>query len=326
MASAETVSSAAEQLTSSIREIAGQLARASQVTKSAVAGREQARSTIQVLSSAVNKIAEVSDLIGGIAGQTNLLALNATIEAARAGDAGRGFAVVAAEVKSLSNQTAKSTEEITRLIAEVQSSTQAAVAAIEGMGGHILEIDSVATSVAAAMEEQDAATREIARSISESAAAAREVSEKIAYVSRDAASVNERAVSMRQSISSVASNLVSLKSVLVRTVRSSTTEVNRRTSQRYPTDVTVSVTDSQQKVHTTTLVDISEGGAWIRCAPQISIGQQALLRVSGLKAVLPFVVRSLDGGAAHVAFSLNTDQTEELREWISRNVAESAAA
>src|SRR6202000_2361458 len=108
------------------------------------------------------KSAKVADLIGGIAGQTNLLALNATIEAARAGEAGRGFAVVAAEVKSLSNQTAKSTDEISRLISEVQTSTAAAVTAVEVMGGHIVEIDSVAAAVADAMEEQDAATREIA--------------------------------------------------------------------------------------------------------------------------------------------------------------------
>jgi len=223
LANAETVSSAAEQLTSSIREIASQVARTSSATKSAVAGREYARSTIQKLSSAVQKIAEVSDLIGGIAGQTNLLALNATIEAARAGDAGRGFAVVAAEVKSLSNQTAKSTDEIARLISEVQASTQATVDAVEEMGSHIVEIDAVAASVAAAMEEQDVATREIARSISESAAAAREVSSKIADVSRDADSVDSRTVEVRQAISSVSGNLTSLRSVLIRTVRQSMT-------------------------------------------------------------------------------------------------------
>jgi methyl-accepting chemotaxis protein len=223
LANAETVSSAAEQLTSSIREIASQVARTSSATKSAVAGREYARSTIQKLSSAVQKIAEVSDLIGGIAGQTNLLALNATIEAARAGDAGRGFAVVAAEVKSLSNQTAKSTDEIARLISEVQTSTQATVDAVEEMGSHIVEIDAVAASVAAAMEEQDVATREIARSISESAAAAREVSSKIADVSRDADSVDSRTVEVRQAISSVSGNLTSLRSVLIRTVRQSMT-------------------------------------------------------------------------------------------------------
>jgi len=222
LGSSQTVSAAAEELSASIREIAAQVGRTSTVTKSAVAGREQARSTIQALADAVKKIAEISDLIGGIAGQTNLLALNATIEAARAGEAGRGFAVVAAEVKSLSDQTAKSTEEIGRLIAEIQASTQAAVDAVETMGGHIVEIDGVATSVAAAMEEQDAATREIARSISESASAAREVSAKIANVSRDAASVNERAAEVRQAIAGMAANLETLRSVVVRTVRDST--------------------------------------------------------------------------------------------------------
>ncbi|KYG23065.1 chemotaxis protein [Bradyrhizobium sp. AT1] len=222
LGSSQTVSAAAEQLSASIREIASQVARTSTVTKSAVAGREQARSTIQALAGSVKKIAEVSDLIGGIAGQTNLLALNATIEAARAGEAGRGFAVVAAEVKSLSDQTAKSTEEITRLITEIQASTQAAVDAVETMGGHIVEIDGVATSVAAAMEEQDAATREITRSISESASAAKEVSAKIGNVSRDAASVNERATEVRQAITGMAANLEQLRSVVVRTVRDST--------------------------------------------------------------------------------------------------------
>ncbi|MCK1494110.1 HAMP domain-containing protein [Bradyrhizobium sp. 180] len=222
LGSSQTVSAAAEELSASIREIASQVARTSTVTKSAVAGREQARSTTQALAGSVRKIAEVSDLIGGIAGQTNLLALNATIEAARAGEAGRGFAVFATEVKSLSDQTAKSTEEIGRLIAEIQTATQAAVDAVETMGGHIAEIDGVAISVAAAMEEQDAATREITRSISESASAAKEVSAKIGHVSRDAASVNERAAEVRQAIAGMAANLEQLRSVVVRTVRDST--------------------------------------------------------------------------------------------------------
>lgn len=326
LASAETVSSAAEELTSSIREIASQIARTSEVTKSAVAGREHASGTIRALSESVRRIAEVTDIIGSIAGQTNLLALNATIEAARAGDAGRGFAVVAAEVKSLSTQTAKSTEEIARLIAEIQSSTEAAVASVEAMGGHILEIDGVATAVAAAMEEQDAATREIARSISESAGAAREVSAKIANVSLDADSVNERAADMSRTIASVSTGLASLQSVLVRTVRGATTEADRRSSKRYPSNSQVTVTDSRRTEHSTTLVDISEGGARIRCVPQLQVGETATLRISSFAPALPFVVRNHDGEAANVAFRLSDELKDQLGMWIARNFHRDAAA
>ena len=180
------------------------------------------------------------------------------------------------------------------------------------MGGHIVEIDGVATSVAAAMEEQDAATREIARSISELASAAKQVSAKIAHVSRDADFVNQRASEMRQGISSVSSNLASLQTILVRTVRGSTTEVDRRSSPRYPTDLEVSVTDGARAVHATRLVDISDGGAWLRCAPQIKVGETGVLRIKSLALPLPFGVRSHDGEAAHVAFTLDAGQKAEL--------------
>jgi methyl-accepting chemotaxis protein len=326
LANAETVSAAAEQLTASIREITAHISRSGSVTKSAVVGGEKAKSTIQALSSAVQKIAEVSDLIGGIAGQTNLLALNATIEAARAGEAGRGFAVVAAEVKSLSNQTAKSTDEIARLISEVQNSTHAAVEAVEDMGGHIAEIDGVTTSVAAAMEEQDAATREIARSISESALAAKEVSSKIAYVSRGADSVNERAAEVRRAISSVSSNLTSLKSVLVRTVRESTSDVDRRQTKRYRTDVEIIVENDKQKSLVAKLVDISGGGAWIRCSPEMPIGEAGTMRIQGFPAALPFRVRDRDSEAIHVAFEFDAQRRDVFAKWLSGNLAGRPAA
>jgi methyl-accepting chemotaxis protein len=185
-ASVGTVAAATEELASSVAEIGRQVTHSSGVADQAVVKAGQTTEMIAGLSAAGEKIGDVLRLIGAIASQTNLLALNATIEAARAGDAGRGFAVVASEVKQLASQTAKATEEIAGQVTAIQAATGNCVAAIGGFGDTIREISGIATTIAAAVEEQDSATREIARSVQQAAAGTSEVSVNVAGASHAA--------------------------------------------------------------------------------------------------------------------------------------------
>ncbi len=176
------VAAAAEELGSSVIEIGRQMQGSSSLSQAAVAEAGQTAAFVRDLTEAAGRIGDVVKLISAIAGQTNLLALNATIEAARAGEAGRGFAVVAAEVKELASQTARATAEITGQIGRIQASTQQAVTAVNGISTRIREIDDVATSIAAAVEEQGAATQEIVRNVSQAALGTGEVTANITGV------------------------------------------------------------------------------------------------------------------------------------------------
>jgi methyl-accepting chemotaxis protein len=189
----QTVSAGTEELSSSISEIGRQVITSAQIARKAVDEAGATDATMQGLADNASRISVVVDLIQVIASQTNLLALNATIEAARAGEAGRGFAVVASEVKSLANQTAKATDEIRAQIASMQQVTTSAVGAIRNIGETIGEINEVTTAIAAAVEEQGAATREIARNIQHAAGGTSEVSSNIVGVSTASAEAGSAA-------------------------------------------------------------------------------------------------------------------------------------
>jgi methyl-accepting chemotaxis protein len=191
-AASSNVTSAAssiEELAASIGEISTQAGKSTEVAARAVSEAQRTVTTMAQLGNAATRIGEVIGLIQSIAGQTNLLALNATIEAARAGESGRGFAVVAAEVKSLAGQTAKATDEIADQVGSIQSAAADAVQAIEQVNAIIRDMSSIATSVAATVDQQNSAMAAIAEGVSRASNEARvgaESMSRVAGVTTDA--------------------------------------------------------------------------------------------------------------------------------------------
>ncbi|MCJ2035062.1 methyl-accepting chemotaxis protein [Methylobacterium sp. J-068] len=183
-ANVQTVAAAAEELGSSVKEIGRQVSGSSDLALTAVGEADETLRLVRALSEASARIGDMVGLISNIASQTNLLALNATIEAARAGEAGRGFAVVATEVKELANQTARATDEIGTQIGQIQGVTGQTVSAIGSITARIREISGVASFIAAAVDEQGAATQEIVRNVAQASVGTSEVTNNIGGVAQ----------------------------------------------------------------------------------------------------------------------------------------------
>jgi methyl-accepting chemotaxis protein len=207
----QTVAAAAEELASSVSEISRQVAAAARVAATASERAGRTNESVQGLADAAQKIGEVVKLISAIAGQTNLLALNATIEAARAGEAGKGFAVVASEVKSLATQTAKATEEIAQQVSAIQGATGDAVTAIKEIGTVIAEVNEISATIAAAVEQQGAATQEIARNAQQAAAGTSEVAQNISGVTEAAGKTGSAAAGMLEAVAAVTKQSAALR-------------------------------------------------------------------------------------------------------------------
>jgi methyl-accepting chemotaxis protein len=211
-----TVASATEELSASIQEIARQVTHSSEIATGAVAEAERANTVMGALAGSAKSVGDIVALISSIASQTNLLALNATIEAARAGDAGKGFAVVASEVKSLATQTAKATEDIQTKVAEIQSMTGTAVTAIHAIGGTVTRMNEITSSVAAAVEQQGAATRDIAGNVQQAAGGAQQVSRNVAAAQRAVSETKTVAAGVLDAAGSVSREAVELRTEVER--------------------------------------------------------------------------------------------------------------
>jgi len=207
----QAVASASEELTTSVNEISRQVQESSRVANEAVDQAQKTNDRVGELSKAAARIGDVVELINTIAGQTNLLALNATIEAARAGEAGRGFAVVASEVKALAEQTAKATGEISQQISGIQAATQDSVGAIKEIGDTIGRMSEISSTIAAAVEEQGAASQEISRNIQHAAEGTSQVSSNITDVQRGASETGSASSQVHSAAKSLSSESHRLK-------------------------------------------------------------------------------------------------------------------
>jgi methyl-accepting chemotaxis protein len=321
LANAQTVAQASSQLSASIAEIASQVNSSRALTLEAVTASSQAKSTIAKLSEAAGKVGAVTSLISEIASQTNLLALNATIEAARAGEAGRGFAVVAAEVKSLAEQTAKATSEIAQQITEIQDATQASVASIAGIGEVIRNVEAVSSTIARAIEEQNIVTVEISRTVEETSLAAREVASQIISVSNEATETGRRATEIRDGSAEIASKVDALRATLVRVIRTSTSDVDRRNSSRV--DIRRPATLRMQgKSGRVTVRDLSLGGAMIdEALSNAPAGTPMTLAIDGVAAELSGVVARIEEDTTLVTFELSEDAKRTVGALVSTRLA-----
>ena len=323
VANAQKVASAAEQLSVSIREISGQVNQSTAVVGRAVAAGSDARATIETLNGKVERIGAVAGMISDIAAKTNLLALNATIEAARAGEAGKGFAVVAGEVKQLADQTARSTQEINRNISEVRTATGASVVAVGAIEQTISEIDAIAGSIAAAVEEQGAATAEIVRNVTQTAEAANEITSRIGEVSSEAHDTGRHAADVQVDVAGLAEMVSQLRRTVVRVIRTSSADVDRRQGGRTTVDLPCRLNFLGYGEASGRVTDLSEHGAGIACAAAVPVATAGSLVLDGHR--FGFVVRDAQNDALGVAFDPDARQSAALRAMVQR-VAPAPAA
>ncbi len=210
-----------EQMNAAINEISSKIHNTAALSSQASERVAECDELMEDLSQSGSEIGGLSKMIESVADQTNLLALNATIEAARAGEAGKGFAVVAREIKSLSQQTRLSTDEIFSKVETNQRLCSGTIKSVDAIKEVVHELAMVSTVIASAVEEQSSSMATISASVNDVAQYAQTLTANVANVlsssdqSRDSLTVIEKASQeLSQRAQSLQKEIASFISVL----------------------------------------------------------------------------------------------------------------
>jgi methyl-accepting chemotaxis protein len=269
------LAAAIEQLARSSDDIGCQVRTADDLTGEANESATLAGRGVEGLKNSTTQIGQVLNLISTVARQTNLLALNATIEAARAGEAGRGFAVVAAEVKKLSQETQKATEEISLKIGALQSDAADCFDAVQRITEVIKVLKPLFGSVASAVGQQNSATTAVARNAAETLRFAGAVSAGASEIRDAATGANALGKSVEQHGKDVIRLAEKLKMRVTIFLRQSEAG-DRRQHDRLPCEIGVALRTDSGTLHGQT-ADLSDGGALVRLADAPPVASGAIL-------------------------------------------------
>ncbi len=295
------VAVAVGELSSTVAEISQQVARAAEVAADGVREAQASDRQMLALTQSAERVGDILNLISDVASRTNLLALNATIEAARAGEAGKGFAVVASEVKTLAAQTAKATEEVGTQIQAMRQATGEAARVMRGIKQTIGRMDEVATTIAAAVEQQGASTREITQRLQGVAAATTSVSDSmgaVAAVAEQAGLVSNQVREAAQGVEHQAATLRAEVSGFVGNLQSDSGE--RRRFERVSGQGMRARLLHDGKSEEVSVQDFSTGGVAVKTAVKLPPGAAAAFVPQGAAAIHGRVARCEDGVVALV--------------------------
>ena len=195
------------------------------------------------------------------------------------------------------------------------------MASIVSIGEVIRNVESVSSVIANAIEEQNTVTVEISRTVEETSLAAREVASQIVTVSNEAIETGRRASEIRDGSAEIANKVDLLRATLVRVIRTSTTDVDRRISSRV--DIRRPATlKLQGKSVRVTVRDLALGGAMIdEEFPNVPVDAPVTLVIDGIVAELNGFVARKDAGATLIKFDLSDAARKIIGEWVSTRSA-----